>query len=101
MSKSTNHANKGQGREDGEEDVVGQDKVVEGAGFADAPWPVSSLTIESVQEYGSRGVEKANCDWDFPAQNGIVDVGRDRKWAGKGTSISWRRESSWNWIRRP
>jgi hypothetical protein len=101
VSQSSDHADKSQGGENGEEDVVGEDEVVERPGLADAPRPHLSVPVQLVQDDGCGCVESSNCDWNLPIEHTIVDFGGYGEWTGKGAVVSRRRQRCWERVWRP
>lgn len=77
-----------------------ENKVMERLALAKAPRLVSTLPIDSVHDYGGRGIEKTDCNGDLVIQSSIVDMERNSEWTGEGSSVGWRGYSEREWVWR-
>lgn len=77
--QSSQHANKGPCRVDGQEDIVENDKQAEGRSLADGPGLLAGRGVVLVQQLGRDGVGGGNGDGDLGVQCGREDVIGDGK----------------------
>jgi len=94
--ESANHGDTGDGRVDGEEDVVKNDEGIKGAGFAESPGLVSMTAIVFVQENDGGCVDGCDGERYLEGQSCGEDVFGDGEGCLEGVSFEWRR----NWGRR-
>lgn len=81
--EAADHGDAGDGRVDGQEDVVEDDKREEGSGFGDPPRLVSMLAVVPVDVGDGDKVDRGNGQRDLVGQSALVDVLRNGKWVRK------------------
>jgi hypothetical protein len=93
--EAADHGHTGNGRVDGQEDVVEDDKGKKGTRFGDPPRLVSMLTVVPVDVGDGDKVDGGNGQRDLVGQRALVDVLGDGEWVCKGRLAAPRR-----WDRR-
>ena len=100
VSQSADHADKGEGGEDGEEDVVQDDKGLERTRLGDGPGLVAAVSVDLVHDDGGGSIQGANGNGHLPVERVVVELGVNCKGTGKGTRIGGRGQRERGRIRR-
>lgn len=74
MRQRPQHAEEGEGGEDGEEDIVRDDEGLEGARLAEAVGLVAALPVYAIPDDGGRSVEGGDRNGDSVVEGAIVDI---------------------------
>jgi len=91
--QASNHGHTGDGRVDGQEHVVEDDKSVKRPRLRDSPGLVAVLAVVPVDKGNGDEVDAGNAQWDLVGQRALVEVFRNRERVGKGRlAVPWRRD---------
>lgn len=90
--QAADHGDAGNGGVDGEEDIVEDDKGVEGARFGDSPGLVTMLAVVPVDVGDGDEVDGGDGQWHLVGQGALVDVlGNGERVRKGGLARPWRR----------
>jgi hypothetical protein len=97
---SAAHGVEGDTGVDSQENVVQNDKDLEGASFTDGPWLVSLTSVVRVDGEHSDDIGSRNGDGNLYVQGAVVDIEVDREGRLPSGLVGGRRESSGQMMRR-
>ena len=95
MHNRPSHGQKREDAEDGQQDIVDDDKVREDACLADAPWLIISFAIIRVEAEHSEGVECGEGKGYLGSEDEVVEVFVDGEWGAEGAFGDGWRECWW------